>query len=714
MSALRACERPSLFRAPLRCRLSIDVALRCLHDTERPFALVGAWTGGGALFGCSPVRIATDEEDPFALIARTSIDRGHGAGVGGGWVGYLGYGLRTRIEAVDPSPPRLRPMPSFVLAYYDHVVRCNPTGAWWFEALWSSERAQRLEERYAWWADRLTSPPSPGAARTSDWRLTPSPEGHAALVAACRERILAGDLLQANVCGELEGRLDGPPLELFIRGVKALGPDRAAFLEGPWGAIVSLSPELFLQRRGRRVRTAPIKGTRRRPAALEEATEERAALERSGKDRAENVMIVDLMRNDLGRVCEHGTIAVQSLAQARGHAGVWHLVSEVSGLLRVGVDDSQLLSATFPPGSVTGAPKIAAMNVSSELESVARQAYTGAIGIVSPHAGLELSVAIRTFETNGSTIRLGVGGGVVADSDPHAEATELTVKAAPLLDALDSAGPHPSAAHRAPGVRRRGPVPIPRPDPRRGVFETMRLHDGRALRVESHLARLRSSIAALYAAHLPDSIGDEVTLAARRMPGAGRLRTDIVPDANGGLQVHIDLGPSRPSESARLRAHTLPGGLGCHKWADRRLVAAMEADSSSELPLIVDADGHVLETSRANVFALGRDGVLRTPPDDGRILPGVARADVLAHTSTSSFEVIQAPLIIDDLISARGVVLTNALGATTVLAIDDHPLQIDRRLVARIQAAVDAPQPRDHSVPATCPPPHRSTCTPKT
>jgi para-aminobenzoate synthetase/4-amino-4-deoxychorismate lyase len=506
-------------------------------------------------------------------------------------------------------------------------------------------------------------------------------------VEACRDRIRAGDLLQANVCGELEGRVAGSPLELFIRGVTALAPDRAAFLQGPWGAIVSLSPELFLERHGRRVRTAPIKGTRRRPAAPEKAIEERAVLERSEKDRAENVMIVDLMRNDLGRVCEYGTIAVESLAQARGHTGVWHLVSEVGGLLRVGVDDGQLLGAAFPPGSVTGAPKIAAMNVSSELESVARQAYTGAIGIVSPQAGLELNVAIRTFEINGSTIRLGVGGGVVADSDPQAEATELAVKAAPLLDALESAAPRPSASRRVPLVRRRGPVPVPRPDARCGVFETVRLQDGHALRVESHLARLRASIATLYGAHLSDSIGDEIAVAARRIAGPGRLRIDVVPD-NGGLRVGVNPGPSRASESVRLRVQTVPGGLGCHKWVDRRLTAAMEADSRTELPLLVDADGRVLETSRANVFALGRDGVLRTPPDDGRILPGVARADVLSPTSYGSFEVIEAPLFIEDLISARGVILTNALGTATVLAIDDYPLCVERRLAATIQGAV--------------------------
>ncbi len=600
-------------------------------------------------------------------------------------MGYLGYGLQSRIEAVHPFPPRAAPMPSFVLAYYDHVVRRDPEGQWWFEALWSPQRAGRLEERQAWWAERLISPPAERPAGTGGWRWSPSPQGHAALVAACRDRIHAGDLFQANVCAELTGQLDGPPLELFIRGVRALAPDRAAFLQGPWGAIVSLSPELFLERRGRRVRTAPIKGTRRRPPGLAAAAAERVALEGSEKDRAENVMIVDLMRNDLGRVCDYGTIEVESLAQARGHAGVWHLVSEVGGQLRRRVDDGQLLAATFPPGSVTGAPKIAAMNVISELESAARQVYTGAIGLVSPFAGLELSVAIRTFEISGSEIRLGVGGGVVADSDPQAEAAELTVKIAPLLEALGAAAPAHPRAHRAPRPRRLGPMPIPRPDPRHGVFETIRIQDGRALGVAWHHARLGASVAALYAAQLPGALQTEISVAAARVPGAGRLRIDVVPDRTGALDVRYTAGPLRPADTMRLRIWTVPGGLGCHKWADRRLVTAMEAESPGELPLLVDADGWVLETTRANVFALDRDNVLRTPPDDGRILPGVIRSRVLAQAAQHGIAVTAEPLGIDDLLSARAVVVTNALGCTSVVSINGARLNTDGELAVTLR-----------------------------
>ncbi len=690
VAALEAGERPSLLREPLRGGCPLDAVLRCLHGTSRPFALAGAWAGGGVLLGCSPVRVAADSEDPFALIAGVARDD-PGSGVGGGWVGYLGYRLGARVERGQPAPPLTQSMPAFVLGYYDHVVRRDAGGRWWFEALWTDGRARELEDRLAWWTQRLADPPLERPASTCEWRLTPSAEGHAELVAACRERIYAGDLYQANVCAELEGRIDGSPLELFIRGVETLAPDRAAYLEGPWGAIVSLSPELFLKRHGRGVRTAPIKGTRRRPADPVQASAERRALVSSVKERAENVMIVDLMRNDLGRVCEPGSIVVESLAQARAHTGVWHLVSEIRGLLRPEVDDGQLLRATFPPGSVTGAPKIAATNVIAELESTAREVYTGAIGIAGPVAGLELSVAIRTFEVTGSTIRLGVGGGVVADSDPDAEAAELAVKAAPLLEALGAAAV-PAAARRghSPRVRRLGPVPIPRPDLSLGVFETLLVCDRRALCLDLHLARLGSSVLSLYGTSLPASTTLRIQSAARTTDTPSRLRVDALPNDFGMVEIAVRVRPLVPIETARVRVWTLPGGLGSHKWTDRRLVEAIEARSPGELPLLVDADGHVLEATRASVFALGCDGVLRTPPDDGRILPGIARAQVLAHAQRLGLKNSQAPLLLDDLLHAQGVILTSALRHTPVLAIDGRELTSQPNLTALVQCALNA------------------------
>jgi len=673
MVAVEAGAR--LYREQLDRPPSLADGLRCLAGTREPFALVGAWTGGGALLGCAPMRTARADEDPFELLASADTGTGAGLGVGGGWVGYLGYELRTRVEHTHPSPPRSSGLPPFALAYYDHVIRADAAGAWWFEALWSAERAAMLAQRLAWWRARIASPPAPQPARTRGWRLTPSPRAHAELVAACRERIHAGDLYQANVCAELEGRLEGSALELFIRGVGALAPDRAAYLAGDWGAVVSLSPELFLERHGRRVRTAPIKGTRPRPHDPELARAQRLALEGSDKDRAENVMIVDLMRNDLGRVCEPGSIAVKALATVQPHAGVWHMVSEVRGTLRPESDDAALLAASFPPGSVTGAPKLAAMNVISELESRARGVYTGAIGIASPLAGLELNVAIRTFEVADGRIRLGVGGGVVADSHARTETAELAVKATPLLEAIGAVvEPDTRADRPGPRVRRLGPLAVPRPDPAHGIFETMLVRDGRALALDAHLARLRASASSLYRTALPAQLEARVAQAAALAPLPSRLRLSARPGPGAEVEVSIEVLALSPALPALLRTWTLPGGLGPHKWSDRRLVSELERHSAGAIPLLVDADGFVLETSRHNVFALGRDGVLRTPVADGRILAGLVRATLLTG---GDGQAIETPLRVSDLRRAAAVILTNSLRTTVAAALDGVALHHD-------------------------------------
>ena len=455
-------------------RVALDGDVPAAHagllvcEDARPFALVGRWADAAALAGGEPLRIANAErEDPFALLDEQPPLRGElPAGfVGGGWFGALGYGLGRRLETLGPPPPAPagERLPAAMLAFYDHLLRCDADGQWWFEALWSDARANALERRLAELSARVgAGVDGPRRVASTPWRASPSPAAHARAVEACRERIAAGDLFQANLSLRLHASVEGDPVDLFTRGVEALGPDRGAWLSGPWGAVASLSPELFVARTGEIVRTAPIKGTRPRPADAVAAEAQRAELAGAAKDRAENVMIVDLMRNDLGRVSEPGSIAVTALAEVRPHAGVWHLVSEVRGRRRQDVGDGALVAALFPPGSVTGAPKLAAMDVISALESTARQAFCGAIGFASPAAGLELSVAIRTFECVDGHAWLDVGGGVVADSDPAAEAAEALAKARPLLAAIGGVLEEETAE---PATRSSRPASAPIPSP---------------------------------------------------------------------------------------------------------------------------------------------------------------------------------------------------------------------------------------------------------
>ena len=401
-------------RVSLDCDLTPERVLLALRDEPYPFALIGAWAGGGAIVGCAPARLA--EGDPFAALDELPPPRGE-AEVGGGWFGWLGYGLGARIERLPPPPPRPVALPAAHLAFYDHVLRQDAEGSWWFESLTDDAPLERLRAL-------LAAAPSPRAPVPAQFATRAA--GHVFAVRECVERIAAGEIFQANVCLRLEAEWEGDVAQLFAAAQPVLRPDYAACFITPHGSIASLSPELFLRRVGRSVMTAPIKGT---------SPDDPEALRRSAKDRAEHVMIVDLMRNDLGRVAEYGTV-VASSPEARAQAGVWNLVSEVRATLSPAARDADLLRATFPPGSVTGAPKIQAMRVISELEGTGREVYTGAIGYASPHAGLELSVAIRTFEAHAGRLWLGAGGGIVADSQPDAELEECLVKARPLLAAI--------------------------------------------------------------------------------------------------------------------------------------------------------------------------------------------------------------------------------------------------------------------------------------
>jgi para-aminobenzoate synthetase/4-amino-4-deoxychorismate lyase len=613
--------------------------VRALRGDDRPFALIGEWAGGGALLGSEPLSVAGPEEDPFELLDRQpEVDGSVEGAVGGGWFGYLGYSLGARVERLPPPPPRPHALPAFSLAFYDHVLRRDADGRWWFEALWESAREERLAVRERALREALARPaPAAEPYELGSFAGRPGRAGHAEAVRWCRRYIAAGDLYQANLCLRLEAAFVGDPLDLFGAAAAELEPDRAAYFAGPWGAVASLSPELFLKREGRSVLSAPIKGT----------SVDRAALAASEKDRAENVMIVDLMRNDLGRSCAYGSVTVPALASPRPGPGVWHLVSEVVGTLAPGVGDAELVRGCFPPGSVTGAPKIKSMEVISELESTGREVYTGAIGFASPVSGLELSVAIRTFEVAGGRAWLGAGGGITWGSDPDAEYRECMTKARPLiaaaggrLDAVEQrAKPLPTAPYRG-----------PRPEPALGVFETLLALDGEPLHLDAHLQRLAASVRELYGRELPPGLADEIRAAAAAA-GAWRVRVIARPE------VEIELRPATfASEPLALRVLVLPGGLGAHKWLDRGLV------TGGPEPLIAELGGELLETGSGNLF-LVEDDVLVTPPTDGRILPGVVR-DQLLHLADVAVE----PITVERARQADEVFVTSSIRGAQAVA----------------------------------------------
>ena len=337
-------------------------------------------------------------EGAFATIEGWLRERGFFAPGGEDLVAdlYLGYGLSETIRRdTSPPPPEPCPLPLAAASLRDTAEASSRTGA--------------------------TQP------LVGIWERTWATAEYADAIESVRAAIADGDVYQVNLVQHLAAPFAGEPWAL-AEALAPLRPLVARPLSGDGWTIVSASPEVFLSRRGRVVRTMPIKGTR--PAGHS------ADLLASSKDAAEHVMIVDLERNDLSRVCEPGSVRWPTLMSPEGMAGVEHLVSTVEGTLRSEVGLAELLAATFPGGSVTGAPKIAAVDLIAGLEPVGRGASMGALGWIRGNGDLELALTIRTFAVAEGTIHFWVGGGVVWDSDPLEEVEESWTKAAPILRAI--------------------------------------------------------------------------------------------------------------------------------------------------------------------------------------------------------------------------------------------------------------------------------------
>ncbi len=365
----------------------------------------------------------------------------------GGVVGYLGHELVDLFEALGPPVGFDPGLPDAVLLFVDRLLA------------WDHQRDRAL-------AVGLGSGADPAAARNAaeanaraaeGWLAAPQPVSHrravgargpacppfdeasyGKAVSAVLEEIEEGRVYQACLTHRIERSFEGDPWDLY-RALRRLNPAPfAAYLELPELALVGSSPERFLRVSPEgQVESRPIKGTRPRGRHAGEDRALRDALESSAKDRAENLMIVDLVRNDLGRVCATGSVHVPELMAIEDYAAVFQMVSTVSGQLRPGCDALDLVRAAFPPGSMTGAPKIAAMRLLRRLETTRRGPYAGALGYFDARGGADLSVVIRTLVVQAGRAAIHTGGGVVADSQGGSEWRESLDKARPLLAALD-------------------------------------------------------------------------------------------------------------------------------------------------------------------------------------------------------------------------------------------------------------------------------------
>ena len=480
---------------------------------------------------------------------------------------------------------------------FDPCLPSKDAGA--FPLLWFGlfQQAQEL-------SDLLPVPQSPLPA---DWHPSIETAEYHRCLAAIREYIRAGDTYQVNFTYRLRASLSMAPWDLFVRMAGDGRTPYAAFVDtGAW-AICSASPELFLRLDGEQIESCPMKGTAARGRWLEEDLAQAAALRASQKDQAENVMIVDMVRNDLGRIAEVGSVEAPALFDVTRFPAVWQMTTTVRARTRASL--TQILQATFPPASITGAPKRRAMEIIAELESAPRQIYTGTVGFVAPGRQAQFNVAIRTVLFNRATAgaEYGVGGGIVWDSRPAAEQQECLTKAAALH-------------------------PLPREF---DLLETLRWtpEDGYWL-LDGHLQRLaqsaiyfgfaadpeqiRAALAAV-AAGLPRE-PHRVRLCVSRLGAPCCTATILTPDALrfGDLPL-----AAAPVDSRQLFLY--------HKTTQRAVYEqALQMRPGCRDVLLFNEKGEVTESTIANV-AVELEGRLYTPPVHCGLLPGTQRAALLAR-----------------------------------------------------------------------------------
>lgn len=567
-----------------------------------PFVLLDDARSGGAparLYR-DPVAVietsVTAEVQPALDRIRTAVAQGRHA------AGFLSYNACVAFE------PRAR------------AAATSPVPLLWFG----------LFDRYEELPDARASLPSAASA----WIGAPEPQitrdQYESMLTEVLELIAAGDIYQANLTFRASAPFAGDPLALYAAA--------RARAQAGWGAVVatgrdtllSFSPELFFRLEGSALTCRPMKGTARRDPDLSRDVEVAAKLAADEKQRAENLMIVDLMRNDLSRVAEAGSVQVPELFAVEPYPTVHQMTSTVTAALAGGKDAIDVLSALFPCGSITGAPKLRAMQVIADIERDARGPYTGSIGRLDPGGDAQFNVAIRTLHIaeGDSHATLGLGGGIVADSRADSEWDEALAKGAFLTH-----------GQRTPDL-----IETMRFDPEAGI-----------LLVERHLARMKTSAATFGFVFDRHEARNELQAATFRLRRPARIR--LLASRSGKITIEVaPLPPARdtPMQVALVPLPVSPADFRLrHKTSDRAFYDDTRRASGADEVLFLDPDGFVTEGSFTNVF-VERGGRLLTPPLARALLPGVLRAELI-----ETGRAVEHDLTADDL--SEGLFVGNAL-----------------------------------------------------
>lgn len=662
------------------------------------------------------------EGDPFALLRdvlrRYRVMSHHPEiPVGAGLFGYLSYDLKEAVEDLprtcmdDTGLPHLCVFAPSVMLTHDNV-----TGRTWACAPVRRDETNALinDEMRAVLSAIQNRPKrrKPFSCGASGLRSSFSRPAYLEAVQNIKDYIRSGDIYQVNLSQRFETDFSGSPFDLFRTLYETAPGPFYAFVNAGDHQIISTSPERFLKQTGRRVETRPIKGTRPRGTTPDEDRAFADDLLQSPKDDAELSMIVDLMRNDLGRVCRGGTVRVAEHRRLEAYHNVFHLVSIVEGALMPDKDSVDLLRAAFPGGSITGCPRIRAMEIIDELEPVRRHVYTGSIGYVSFHDTLDLSIAIRTATVHDNRLLFSVGGGVVYDSDPAQEYEETLHKAKTLMGVLGTGN------RREPGdewvwldgrilPKNQAVLPLSCLGVQygHGFFETLRVEKGVVRFLNDHVRRFERSWKALLGSDPPDLTWKDVIsqvidrnslqnkIAAVKLmafhgePGGGPFSHHLAVTArqyaprpalakNGGLTLATFSYPRQTPLADHKTLNYLFYYL-AGKWA---------SENGADEALILNPDGTVSETNTANMLLIKDKTVIR--PESPHVLPGVMEHRVLQCLEKSGYTIYVRKVTPAGLLEADGVLLTNSLmGAVPALMLDGRPLPVEKGLCQNIANA---------------------------
>ena len=663
--------------------------------------------------------------DPFAVLEQLldqyrSFPVDASAPLQAGLLGYLAYDLKDCLEELPRTSVDDLGLPDlYLVAPSVLLVQDKHSGeATLFVPELHGDSAGAAERSLERFETSLNRPPpaqprpSVSAALASGFTRAEYMQA----VEAIRSYIAQGDVYQVNLSQRFAGDFSGDPFELYADMYQANPAAFFAYVNAGDHQVVSTSPERFIQLRDGHVETRPIKGTRPRGASVEEDSRLREELEGSKKDEAELSMIVDLLRNDIGKVCRAGSVRVAAHKRVEGYQNVYHLVSVVEGALEEEKSAVDLIRATFPGGSITGCPKIRSMEIIDELEPVRRHVYTGSIGYIGFDRSLDLSIAIRTATISGGKVVFSVGGGIVYDSDAALEYEETLHKGRTLTQALARAESEQAASSKSPVAWQDGrfrpaerltvPVASDGFQYGYGFFETLRVERGRPILLEAHLDRFARAWRQYFVAPAPEVGWRDVIAQLIAANGLQRksAAVKLLASAGSASAQRFDgtlLVTARAYEKPRAAAtgfsllsypESRQTPLAAHKTTNYmfyKLAGDWATQQGAEGALVLNADGTVSETNAANLFC-AVDGTLYYPASP-HVLPGVMAAAVRQLLVRWGKRVEERRLAPDDLKRADQVFLTNSLvGACPVTQIDREPIPSSAELCERINRAVFA------------------------